>query len=266
MGTRFFKVMNPGVISKRQVSNIDAERGNLLGSRIAIFKELAPGEALKTNEVQLLSGGDGIPATPKYKDPMTIVPHHLCILETNHMPELDVILPAIVERLLCIHFPVSFTTLEPGEEPSEFRQPCDNTLNSRMKGKHAEVFKWLVDGAVRWYATRSLKRSAPPEVKEFTQAYFADQDVLSQFLSVHCELGHTLEATTTQMLARYNVWLMEQGGDKKADSKKLAAEMKTKGFEKIRKKVNGGPRDYYFVGVGLLPEGLFYDHMGADDV
>ena len=50
--------------------------GKLLGARIAVFNELEPGEKLKTSEVQLLSGGDGVPATPKYRDPMTIEPRH----------------------------------------------------------------------------------------------------------------------------------------------------------------------------------------------
>ena len=80
----------------RQVANSDAEHGKLLGARVAVFNELEPGEKLKTSEVQLLSGGDGVPATPKYRDPMTIEPRHLCILTTNHMPQLAEVVVAII--------------------------------------------------------------------------------------------------------------------------------------------------------------------------
>ncbi|WP_289460427.1 hypothetical protein, partial [Klebsiella pneumoniae] len=62
----FFKAMNSGLICERQVSNIDSERGKLLGARLAVFDELKDGEKLRTQEVQLISGGDGIPARPLY--------------------------------------------------------------------------------------------------------------------------------------------------------------------------------------------------------
>jgi putative DNA primase/helicase len=116
MGDKFFKVLNNGIIVDKNVSNPDAERGNLFGARFAIFNELREGDKLKTNEVQLLSGGDSIPATPKYKDPMMVQPRMLCILTTNHMPEISPVIPAIIERLQCIHFPVTFADLAPGEE------------------------------------------------------------------------------------------------------------------------------------------------------
>ena len=101
---RFFVSMDAALITERKVQNEPAELGKLLGSRVAYFKELQPDEKLRTSQVQLLSGGDPIAATPKYKDPMTITPYHKCILETNHMPVLSVVIPAIVERLLCVHF------------------------------------------------------------------------------------------------------------------------------------------------------------------
>ena len=115
--------MNNGIIVDKNVSNLDAERGNLLGTRFALFNELKDGDKLKTNEVQLLSGGDKIPATPKYKDPMNIEPHFLCLLTTNHMPELSVLIAAIMERMLCIHFQVFYTNLEPGEVPTLCQSP-----------------------------------------------------------------------------------------------------------------------------------------------
>ena len=83
LGDNFFRTMNNGIIVDKNVSNLDAERGNLLGTRFALFNELKDGDKLKTNEVQLLSGGDKIPATPKYKDPMNIEPHFLCLLTTR---------------------------------------------------------------------------------------------------------------------------------------------------------------------------------------
>lgn len=251
LGSRFFKVLNPAIICDRQVSNIDAERGNLMGSRIAIFRELPPGEKLKTNEVQLLSGGDGIPATPKYKDPMVMTPHHLCILETNHMPELDMVIPAIMNRLICVDFPVTFTDLLPGEEPSQFRRQCNTTLKGRLRNEHASVLKWLVDGAVAWYAERNLKRNAPDEVHEFTQAYFEDQDSIAQFLSTMCECAHDKRVGSSELYNAYSKWIFDVGG-KAVSDKAFAAAMKHKGFVKKKTRVDkNGIQGYE--GLGLLP-------------
>eukprot|EP00798_Chlamydomonas_sp_ICE-L_P022681 gene22681-biopygen31344 len=68
----YYKEMNCAIISdSRSCSNIDAERAKLIGARLAVFNELKNGEKLKTNEVQLLTGGDGFPAKALYKDPVT---------------------------------------------------------------------------------------------------------------------------------------------------------------------------------------------------
>jgi len=252
LGLRLFKVMNPAVICDRQVSNIDAEKGNLLGARIAVFKELKPKERLKTNEVQLLSGGDGIPATPKYKDPMVIQPRHLCILETNHMPEIDVVLPAILNRLVCVHFPVTFTDLLPGEEPSRFRRQGDNGLKDRLKTMHAAVLKWLVDGAVAWYAAKDLRRNAPASVKDFTNEYFAEQDRLIKFLRECCTVEAAATTKTAEFLDAYNRWAAACKAPR-FDDKKMAAAMGEKGFAKKPLRGDGG-RCQRFVGVAFDPE------------
>eukprot|EP00798_Chlamydomonas_sp_ICE-L_P000223 gene223-biopygen2214 len=83
----------------RNGSNLDAERAKLIGARVAVFNELKSGEKLKTNEVQLLTGGDGFPAKALYKDPVTVMPQHLAILVTNYMPEMSDVIVAMVERI-----------------------------------------------------------------------------------------------------------------------------------------------------------------------
>lgn len=255
LGRRFFKEMNPAIICDRQVSNIDAEKGHLLGARIAMFKELRPNEKLKTNEVQLLSGGDGIPATPKYKDPMVIQPRHLCILETNHMPEIDVVIPAILNRLVCVHFPVTFTDLLPGEEPTRFRRQGDNGLKARLKTMHVQVLKWLVDGAVAWYATKDLRRNAPASVKDFTEAYFAEQDRLIKFLRGCCTIDREGSVKTAEFLDSFSDWSKKVGGPR-LDANKLAKAMADKGF--VKRRTRGGDGDFVmrFLGLTMSKERL----------
>ncbi len=233
----FYKEMNCAVIVDRNVCNIDAERAKLLGGRVAVFSELRPGDKLKTNEVQLLSGGDGIPAKPMYKDPLTIEPRHLCILTTNHMPELSEVIPAIVERLLCVHFPVTFVDLLPGEEPTPFRRQRDNTLKERLHSDLPAALKWLVDGAVAWYASRDLKRNAPEKVKAFSRRYFDEQDKIGLFLRERCRVGAGLRQPSAALLAAFNEWA---GRDGQVSDKQLPSLLRAKGFEKKHVRVGGG--------------------------
>ena len=232
----FYVSMNAGLVCDRQVSNLDAERGKLLGARVAVFDELRPGERLKTHEVQLLSGGDGIPARPLYKDPMTIRPRHLNILSTNYMPELTEVIPAIVERLVCIPFPVTYADLLPGEEPSTFRRQKDETLKRRLSESKAGTLAWLVSGAVSWYASRGLRRGAPAAVQRTTREYVEEQDRLAAFLREQCEVGDPRDpdfrASSATLLGAYNDYLKEAGCTTRATDKTLVASLRTKGFER----------------------------------
>ena len=243
----FYKAMNSGLICERQVSNIDAERGKLLGARLAVFDELKDGEKLRTQEVQLISGGDGIPARPLYKDPITIEPRHLCILATNHMPELSHVLASIVLRVLVVHFPVTFVDLLPGEEPSEFRRQKDPALKARMAATPEGVLRWLVEGAREWYAAPGLRRTAPAEVLDYSRQYFAEQDRLGKFLEERCRIGADFKVATAELLEMYN----GENKDAKMTPGGLATALRGKGFDKRLARVPGGGPLQCFMGLEI---------------
>ena len=247
LGSPFYVDMNAGIICERQVANIDAERGKLLGARIAVFSELQPGEKLKSNEVQLLSGGDGISATPKYKDPMTIMPRHLCILATNHMPEISPVITAIMERLICIDFPVTFTDLLPGELPTKYRRQANKGLKTYLDSHKDQVLAWLVRGAKMWYEKPNLKRDAPLKVRDASNKYFFEQDKLAQFMSESCSIGPSYIVKSSDLRDAFNSW---NDDEKSVSSKEFVKLMRFKGFEKEVSKMNGVACNC-FKGLGL---------------
>ena len=262
----FYREMNCATISDSRVcSNIDAERAKLQGARIAVFSELRPGEKLKTNEVQLLTGGDGIPAKALYKDPITIQPQHLAILATNYLPEMSPVIMAMVERTLCVEFPVSFRDLMPGEEETQKLRQCDKTLKERMKSVEGQeaLFAWLVEGAVAWYAAfatgTSLKRLAPLKVREATRKYLEDQDRLRAFLQEHCEFGEELKESGSDMYDRYLSTVDAELGNVSRQS--FHQQMKSKGFEKknVRLPDQGVVKGYE--GLALKPAATMPDEL-----
>ena len=237
-----YRDMDVAIITDRRVSNIGSERAKLLGARVALFNELKPQEKLATHEVQLLSGGDGIPVNAKYKDPVTIQPRHMCILCTNHMPELTDVIPAIVERMICIHFPVTFTDLG-DEPPSKYRRQCDTSLKARLRENAPAVLKWFVEGAVAWYASKNLKRDAPAKVREFSQRYFQEQDKLASFICEYCQIGDGLRVPTMDFLDAFNSTM-----GLRWSPTEMGAKMQSKGFEKKKARI-GGSSVQCFIGI-----------------
>lgn len=265
MGKMYVDVHN-GLIVERSVGNMDAERAKLGGARIAVFNELRSGERLKEDSIKQLTGGDGIPAAAKYKDPVTIKPTFKCVLTTNCMPEIGYIDTAITERLVCINFPVTFTDLN-GESASKFRRQRDNELKRKLKEDMGGVFAWLVAGAVKWYRSKDLKTNAPSKVKEFNREYIADQDKMQRFIDENCDTSDvTARIATTELLEAVNIW-MRNNNEKMYTDKTLASEMRNKKFEKKSLAINGTRRNV-FLGVRLakrvVPNGSF--QFAQDDV
>lgn len=263
LGKDLYKEMMTGVIVQRQVANLDAERGKLLGARIAVFNELEPGDKLKLSEVQLLSGCDGIPATPKFRNPMTIEPRHLCILTTNYMPELAEVKLAIIRRLVCVHFPVSFTDLADGEAPTLYKRQCDQNLGAYLNAHLDGVLAWLVQGAIAWYADAgSLHRCAPTKVTEFSRKYFESQDKLTAFLADVCETGCGAEyrVSSTELLDAFNNWSGKQ--DRKNPSW-FVEKMRAKGYDSKVRRVRGVSMQSY-EGVRIRAIGCLADEVDDD--
>ena len=247
--------MNCGIIINRQVANLDAERGKLFGARVAVFNELEAGEKLKTSEVQLLSGGDGIPATPKYRDPMTIIPRHTCILTTNHLPELNEVVVATIERFQVIPFPVTFVDLAEGESPTATRRQRDNDLKRRLNEDREGLLRWLVKGSVMWYASRDLKRNAPHKVKEFSRKYFAEQDRVTAFVRERCVIEEGNLVPTQELQDALLAWC--RANNKLPMTRDAFGKaLRDKRFEKKKSRYPGYTSSVQcYVGISLVPHG-----------
>lgn len=230
----FYAEMSCAVVASRVAANLDAERAKLQGARIACFNELDKGERMKTDQVQLLSGGDGIPACPKYKDPITIKPRHLCIMTTNHLPEITEVIPAIVARIIVVEFPVKFVDNFDEDPPSKYVRLKDTDLKRRFEQNLPAFFRWLVIGAVEWYKTKDLKKNAPMAVKAFTNKYLKNQDRLEDFINQCCEIGSTYFVPYNDFTREYQEYTMED----RINSKVIGDAMEKKGFNKKTRMIN----------------------------
>ena len=244
----FYYEMNPGIIVDQHVSNLGDELRKGKGGRIWCFNELGENRKLKNEVVQMISGGDGMPAKAVYTKSETLIPYQTCIAVTNHMPEIGTVTRAIADRLLCIEFPVYFAEFGPDDVATPTYQRINPDLGDQVKDNLGAVLKWLVDGSVRYYQNPRLKRSAPEAVREFTKSYVEENDSFLQFLRKNCEFGRDYAAYTAALLDRHN----SDSSRPKLTDKSLKKLMAAKNFDtKTEVRVDGGLRKKGYVGLRL---------------
>lgn len=125
----------------------------------------------------------------------------------------------------------TFKDLEAGEESSLYLRQRDNGLKSKLRDNLEGVLKWLVCGAVKWYASRDLKKRAPEKVKEFSRSYFEEQDKVACFIKNECETGAEYSVSTSDFTYELNDWLSADNHPR-VSAKSLSATMQRKGFPK----------------------------------
>src|SRR5262249_38595651 len=86
----------------------------------------------------------------------------------NHKPRLHTIDEAMRRRLLLVPFTVQ---IPPGER--------DPHLLHKLVAERPAILRWCIDGCLEW---QRIGLAPPTIVQDATEAYFADQDVLQQWL------------------------------------------------------------------------------------
>jgi putative DNA primase/helicase len=97
---------------------------------------------------------------------------------TNHQPGLAQMDPAIRGRLFVVPFDMRWN--RPGETDPDPKLPdADPKLMEKLWEEREGILRWLVEGAVKYYAHGLL---VCPEVAAFTRDYVDSQDVLTRWI------------------------------------------------------------------------------------
>lgn len=127
---------------------------------------------------------------------------HKITLSGNHKPRLRHVDAAIKRRLLLV--PFLFRPANP-----------DPTLKSRLVVEYPGILRKLIDAGVEVH--RALAAAAMPKVPSAvlaaTQDYFADQDVLEQWLDECCVLRAGQEVGVAEAYDAYTTWCCDQVGE-----------------------------------------------------
>ena len=156
------------------------------GARLAVLEELPEEHYLNTNRLKQIVGTPTMTARKIAQNDMTWDVSHSLIVNTNYRPGVSETDHGTWRRLALVIFPYRFVSKD-DELLDENDRRGDEGLRQRLRlgndGQGEAVLAWLVDGAVKWYADGQVLPPLPPRVKEDTQEWRGDSDVLYQYLT-----------------------------------------------------------------------------------
>jgi putative DNA primase/helicase len=176
----------------RESDRHPTEKAKLLGARLAIGHETQRGRRWDEATIKKLTGGDKVTARFMRQDFFDFDPTHKFLIAGNHKPNLSSVDEAMRRRLLLVPFTVQIP------EPER-----DTELPEKLKAEWPAILQWAVDGCLEW---RKFGLMVPAIVREASEAYFAEQDTIGQWIE-ECIVGDVDAFTRTlDLFASWKTW------------------------------------------------------------
>lgn len=196
------------------------EQADLFGKRLAICTEIESGRALAEVTVKQLTGGDAIKARRMREDFWEFEPTHKLWIAANHKPIVRGTDHAIWRRLLMILFGVTFT--------ADRRDP---DLVQKLHAELPGILRWAIAGCVEW---QRGGLQPPAEVREATDLYRGEMDVIGQFVAERCVSDRQGEITASALYKAYAAWC-EANGERAVKQRAFGQAMTERGVERVKR-------------------------------
>lgn len=232
-------VLPADVLMGKQSSDAAYWKASLQGKRLAVINETDDGDYWNSAAAKSLSGGDTIHARNPYGRPFQFAPQFKIAVVSNHPPNLGRVDTAMRDRLVVIPFT---------------RRPTmpDTALDEKLRSEADLILGWALEGfyALTEQYNDRLTAAAPAMVAEATNAYFADVDLVAEWLEEVTETDWTSELTPSAVYRSY-VQYVESVGKRPKSWQNVKNDLEER--EAIRMKKSNGRR--LVVGLRVASEG-----------
>jgi putative DNA primase/helicase len=175
------------------VEHHPTDLAKLMGARLVVAQETQKGRRWDETKIKALTGGDKITARFMRQDFFDFAPTFRLFICGNHKPRLTSVDEAMRRRLLLVPFTVQ---IPPAER--------DKGLAEKLKPEWPAILRWMFDGCLEW---QRIGLAPPAAVLDATNAYFADQDTMQQWLDDCTEdRGPFAFTRTTELFASWKAW------------------------------------------------------------
>ncbi len=204
----------------------------LRGARFLSAVETDTEHRMAEATIKQLTGGDTVRARFLFHEEFEFPPQFKIWLAANHKPQVRGTDHAIWRRIKLIPFTVTI--------PKEEQNP---KLDLELKEELPGILQWAVEGCLLW---QKEGLGEPEAVRQATEDYREEMDVLSDFLSDRCAIGANYQVSPTEIYTAYEAWCTANG-EAKQPQRWLASQLKERGFKQPRTK--GGR---FWSGIGLI--------------
>jgi putative DNA primase/helicase len=195
----------------------------LMGARLVVSQETQKGRRWDETKIKALTGGDKITARFMRQDFFDFEPAFKLFISGNHKPRLTSVDEAMRRRLLLVPFTVQIPAAE-----------RDKDLAEKLKPEWPAILRWMIDGCLEW---QRIGLAPPAIVLDATKSYFADQDMLQQWLDDCIEDGGQFAfSRTTELFASWKAWC-ETRNAKTGSAQTLSESLADRGLVKKRNNV-----------------------------
>ncbi|WP_395675982.1 phage/plasmid primase, P4 family [Inquilinus sp.] len=189
----------------------------LRGARLVTASETEEGRNWAESRIKQLTGGDKVTARFMRQDDFTFRPMFKLLIIGNHQPALHNVDAAMRRRFNII--------------PFAHRPPVpDLELGDKLVAEYPAILRWMIGGCLDWQAHGLVR---PDVVREATEQYFSDQDLIGQWLDECCEIQASFADMSETLFKSWSTWAAK-AGEEAGTEKKLVAALGKLRFRKIR--------------------------------
>ena len=235
----YAKPAAPDLLLRKRSESHPTGVADLMGARFVSSVEADDGKKLNEAVVKRLTGRDTIKARFMAQDFFEFEPSHKLFLAVNHKPEVEGRDQGIWRRIRLIPFEV---------EIAEDKQ--DAKLLDKLLQEGEEILAWAIRGCLDW---QKEGLGIPAAVKDASQAYREESDVIGRFFDDCCilESGHQTQASL--LYQAFRSWC-ERNGEKGYAANKFGGLIgKEKQLERIRTRIDQ-KSCYVWKGIGVLSD------------
>jgi P4 family phage/plasmid primase-like protien len=145
--------------------------------------------------INQLTGGDPITARFLRQEFFTFIPQFKPLFIGNHQPQLRNVNDAAKRRFNMAPFK---------------HKPAipDKDLEEKLRPERPAILRWAINGCLDWQKNGLLR---PPVVTNSTAEYFADQDLLGQWMDECCEIDPGKADTIARLWGSWDTFAQNRG-------------------------------------------------------
>lgn len=201
-------------VRDRKGGGIPNDVAALRGARLVTASEPEQGAQLDESLIKEMTGDAAISARFMRQEFFTFTPQFKVLLATNHRPVIRGTDHGIWRRIRLVPF---LETIREDEK--------DRDLGKKLEAEADAILAWGIEGARLW-SLHGLQE--PSAVREATDDYRADMDVLADFLAEKCSLHGV--STNTELYKAFMEW-QQANGEKPRSQKWLTRALFDRGYK-----------------------------------